>query len=393
MSVRLLDCTLRDGGHQNLSLFGETAISDIICGLDKSHVDYIEIGFLRTENIGLGYSADDDIKGFENRFCKNKYTGQLAVMIQEDQYPIDYLPEYSGGAIQMVRVSFHDYDRKEGFEYCRSVLAKGYRVAMNPINIAGYTDMEILDLVRNANNIGVNIFTAVDTFGALTKDDLLRIYMLLENNLRDDIAMGFHFHDNLQMAFTLAQSVVELDADRREVIIDGSLLGMGREPGNLCIELIMDHLNRTKAAHYDVDSVLDLIDQYIRGFKVKYPWGYETVYSLSAQYGLHRSYAEYLMKNQKLKTKQVRHILGQITTEYKTRYDEGYITRLYEDFVGAEIDDSGFRNRLKNEIGESKVMLIAPGHSLLQLDKGFELKYKGYFKISANFSDEINSLT
>ncbi len=389
MSIRLLDCTLRDGGHQNLSLFGEDVISDIICGLDKAGADYVEIGFLRTQNVGFGYSASNRIDEFEKRFCKKEYHTKLAVMIQEDQYPIEWLPDYTGGPIDFVRVSFHAHDRSEGIEYCRAVIGKGYHVAMNPINIAGYTDSEILDLISEANDMGINVFTAVDTFGALTKDDLIRIYMLLDNNLRDDISLGFHFHDNLQMAYTLAQTVIEMETDRREVIIDGSLLGMGREPGNLCIELIMDYLNRKKATYYDVDIALDLIDQYIQEFKVKYPWGYETVYSLSAQYKLHRSYAEYLMKNQKLKTKQIRHILGQISDEYKSRYDEQYIAKLYENFVGADIDDSECRRNIKSEIGDKKVLLIAPGHSLLGLNEDVEHMYKDYFKISANFVPDM----
>lgn len=390
MSIKLLDCTLRDGGHQNRSLFGEDVIKNIIIGLDHAGVDYIEIGFLRTENVGYGYSASNSIEEFERRFCNKNHKCKYAVMIQEDQYPIYKLPDYSGGAIEMIRVSFHDYDKDEGIQYCREAIKKGYRVSVNPINIAGYTDMEVLELAAAANDMGVEVFTVVDTFGTLAKDDLTRLYMLLDNNLRENICLGFHFHDNLQMAYTLAQSVVEIASNRREIIIDGSLLGMGREPGNLCIELMMNHLNRKKASHYDVDVALDLIDQYIQEFKKKYPWGYETVYSLSAQYGLHRSYAEYLMKSQKLKTKQIRHILGQISGEYKAKYDEPYIAKLYENFVATEVDDSAFREKLRSEIGCRKVILLAPGHSLLEIGDDLQAMFRNCFLISANFiPDEI----
>ena len=385
MSITLLDCTLRDGGHQNASSFGEEVIRDVICGLDKAGTEYIEIGFLRKENIGYGYSASDSIFDLEKRFYNEKFQAEFVVMIQQDQYPIDSLPEYSGGHIRFIRVSFHDYDKYEGIEYCKKVLEKGYYVAMNPINIAGYTDMELLHIINEANKMNINVFTAVDTFGALTKDDLLRIYMILDNNLGGNVSLGFHFHDNLQMAYTLAQTITELDNDRRNIIIDASLLGMGREPGNLCIELIMNNLNQKRIKQYDVDVVLDLIDQYIQELKVKFPWGYETVYSLSAQYKLHRSYAEYLLKNQKLKTKQIRHILSQISDDHKSKYDEEYICKLYEDYISSNIDDMEFRLKLKKEIGNKPVMLIAPGHSILGLGEDFFDDYRECFKISANF--------
>lgn len=390
MRIKLLDCTLRDGGHQNGSLFGEEVIDDIISGLGCAKVDYIEIGFLRTENVGFGYSASDSIEELEYRFCKRSHLCNYVVMIQEDQYPIHKLPDYNGGPIGMIRVSFHDYDKDEGLEYCRGIIQKGYHVSINPINIAGYTDIEVLELVSAANDMGANVFTVVDTFGSLTKDDLIRLYMLLNHNLREDIALGFHFHDNLQMAYTLAQSVVEIVSGSREIIIDASLLGMGREPGNLCIELMMNFLNRKLASNYDVDIALDLIDQYIQEFKKKYPWGYETVYSLSAQYRLHRSYAEYLMKKQKLRVKQIRHILGQISEKHKSRYDEDYVERLYRNFVATDIDDSCFREQLRFEIGCREVILLAPGHTfpnaVCELRRRIK---KNSFLISANFIPDV----
>lgn len=392
MGIKLLDCTLRDGGHQNGSLFGEEVISDIITGLDCAKVDYVEMGFLRLKDVGAGYSASDSIEDFESRFCRRDHLCQYAVMIQEDQYPIHNLPDYSGGPIGTIRVSFHDYDKEEGLCYCRQVIKRGYRVSINPINIAGYSDTEILELVSAANDMGADVFTVVDTFGALTKDDLIRLYLLLDHNLREDICLGFHFHDNLQMAYNLAQSVVEAASDSREIVIDASLLGMGREPGNLCIELMMNYLNRKKASHYDVDIALDLIDQYIQEFKKRYPWGYETVYSLSAQYRLHRSYAEYLMKKQKLRAKQIRHILGQISEEHKSRYDEAYVEKLYRDFVATDIDDSRFREKLKSEIGSREVVLVAPGHTLPEAMRELRMRIKkNCFLISANFiPDAIN---
>ena len=365
MAIKLLDCTLRDGGHQNKSAFGENMMHDIMKGLKHSGIEYVEIGFLREKNVGVDFAAANNINDFEIRFpqiAEWNHTSAV-IMIQEDQYNVDKLP-VCNGVIQDIRVSFHDYDQKEGLDYCRRVIEKGYRCYVNPINITGYEDEQVLSLVREVNNMGACAFTLVDTFGSMTRDDLQRLFMLVNHNLKPEIDMGIHLHDNLQMAFSLAQTVVELSSSDRNIILDASLLGMGREPGNLCIELIMDYLNKKNGTSYDVDTALDLIDTYIIDLKRRYPWGYETSYALSAQYRLHRSYAEYLMKKRKLKTKQIRQILGMIPKEKRSRYDEAYIEKLYSDIAAVDIDDSDVCKMLKSLLAGRKVLLVAPGSSL-----------------------------
>ena len=45
--IKILDCTLRDGGYINDWDFGFHTIRDIIKNLVNSQVDYVEVGFLR----------------------------------------------------------------------------------------------------------------------------------------------------------------------------------------------------------------------------------------------------------------------------------------------------------------------------------------------------------
>lgn len=393
MGIKLLDCTLRDGGHLNNSKFGDSMIRDVVNGLVESKVDYIEIGFVREEAFGDDYAAVDDINDFQKRFPMTDKDVEYTVMIQEDQYDINRLPAFEEQIgerkIKRIRVSFHDYDRAEGLQYCREVIKKGYEVHVNPINVTGYSDQEFMEIIHEVNSMGASIFTLVDTFGSMTKDDLMRMFMLADNNLAPKIGIGFHLHDNLQMAFSLAQTVIEVASDKREIIIDASLLGMGREPGNLCLELIMEYMNRKCGSFYDVDAALDLIDTHIARLKAQHPWGYETAYALSAQYKMHRSYAEYLMK-QKLKTKQIKQILGMVEKSKRSRYDEKYIESLYHKTEETEVDDSIFRGQLKKEIGDRPILLIAPGNSLNQYRQEIDafIVEKNPFIITANFKSD-----
>ena len=47
--IKLLDCTLRDGGYINDWNFGKNVIEDTIHQLEKAKVDIIELGFLKDE--------------------------------------------------------------------------------------------------------------------------------------------------------------------------------------------------------------------------------------------------------------------------------------------------------------------------------------------------------
>ena len=121
---------------------------------------------------------------------------------------------------------------------------KGYNVFCNPINIMGYSDQMLLDLFQKVNQIQPYAFSIVDTFGSMMKSDLQRIYSLAEHNLDASIVIGLHLHENLALSYSLAQEFIAMKSAERKSVIDASMLGMGRVPGNLCLELFMDYMNK-----------------------------------------------------------------------------------------------------------------------------------------------------
>jgi 4-hydroxy 2-oxovalerate aldolase len=328
-NISLLDCTLRDGGYINDWEFGFLNIKSIIYKLVESKVDFVEVGFLRNctfdKNRALFNNVEEIKKIIPNNTTKTKFTA----MALHNLYDVNKLEAYDG-TIEAIRVTFHDYDVNEGLEFCKEVIRKGYKCFCNPINIMGYSDSAILNLVQKVNEIRPYAFTIVDTFGSMTKTDLYRIYFLVENNLDKSIVCGLHLHENLSLSFSLAQDFIAICSANRSCVLDGSLMGMGRVPGNLCLELIMSYINRYfNETKYEVDFVLEAIDNYIIKLKEIEPWGYSTAYALSANYNLHRNYAEYLLKKDDLCTKEINYILSQIEDKKKTVFDQNYISELY----------------------------------------------------------------
>ncbi len=363
--IQLLDCTLRDGGHITGSYFGEDVIRAIIKNLIQSKIDIIEVGFLQDCEYDINRAMFNSIEEARPILPAKSEGTAFSLMAQADLYDLNKLEDYDG-TIDFIRISFHDYDIEEGFEACETVIKKGYKCFVNPINIMGYTDEQLLSFIKRVNEFKPYGFTMVDTFGSMQKQDLMRIYHIIDHNLDKNIRIALHLHENQSLSYSLAQNFIDINSPTRDICIDGSLYGMGRVPGNLCIELILKYMNDNMGASYDIEPVYDAIDEYIMELKRQNPWGYSIAYALSAQHKVHRTYAEYLMGQGRLKTKQINQILSQIAPEHKTRFDRKYIEGLYAAFQNHIIDDGVAISALKEKIGDKRVLILAPGPSINQ---------------------------
>lgn len=388
-NIALLDCTLRDGGYINEWNFGENAIRDIIQAQVDAGIDYVEVGFLRDDEYNPNCAIYNNISQIKNILPSIKKNTQYVAMILHNKYDIDKLENCDNSSVSIIRVTFHDYDIEEGLNYAQKVAELGYKVFCNPINLLGYSDEKIIQLIKKINEIKPYGFSIVDTFGTAMYDDLVRIYYMVDNNLDKNIVIGLHLHDNFSLAYSLAQDFVRL-VKNRKCVIDGSLLGMGREPGNLCLELITDYMVRIEGYDYDINPLLDAIDDYVTPIKNQRPWGYNIAYAMSARYNLHRNYAEYLLGKGRLRAKQINVILASVSEEKKSKYDEKYIEELYFEFQASDIDDEKVLIKHRDEIANKRVLIIAPGSSINLYRKTIEeyISQSNTYIIAANFDGE-----
>lgn len=386
-SIKLLDCTLRDGGYINDWKFGYHTIKSIIRKLTDSQVDYVEVGFLRDCEYDREKTLYNNCAQIAPILPEKRGNTVFTAMALHNKYTVDKLEPYDGKTIDAVRVTFHDYDIDEGLTFVQKVIDKGYKVFCNPINIMGYPDEALLRLLKKVNDIHPYAFSIVDTFGSMMRSDLVRIYSLVEHNLDREIVIGLHLHENLALSYSLAQEFTAIKASGRKSIIDASMLGMGRTPGNLCMELIMDYLNRNQGGGYDINPILDGIDDHIMALKQIEPWGYSMPYAISAKYNLHRNYAEFLIGKGRLRAKQINQILAGIAEEKKTAYDEAYIEKLYREYQDHEVDDSALRKMLAAKMRGRKVLVLAPGGNLKRQQERIDrfVEEEKPFILAANF--------
>lgn len=390
--IRLLDCTLRDGGHIVQGCFGKNTIKNIIERLVESKVDIIEAGFLwqnQTDVDTARYYSIADLKRVLPANC-----GQSKISLMADFIDLEHLEPYDG-TVEIIRLSFKRWRLEWGLKTAKILMDKGYKVFINPVNNNVYSDEEYLDVLKKVNELHPYGFSIVDTFGVMRVSNLLHRYYLVENNLDKDITIGFHLHENMGLAYSLAQNIIKNVSPKRNIVIDGSLLGMGRVPGNLCIEQIIDYMNDQLGTDYKIEPIYDAIDDYIAPIKAVSPWGYAIPYALSAKYYLHRTYAEFLAGKKRLKTKDIQRILSQVDQSEAETYNEAYIDNLYKTYMNVKYDDSSDLECLRQELLQySKILVVAPGKNL-KLQSGRVRKEidSDTAVISVNFNPNIEGIT
>lgn len=390
--IRLLDCTLRDGGHINQGQFGETTIKNTIEKLVEAGIDIIEVGFLWDKIYDTNTSRYFSIADVKRILPKN--TGHSKFSLMADFIDLKHL-EPCDGTIEFIRLSFKRFRLDWALETAQILMDKGYKVFINPVNSNVYSDKQYIEVLEKVNELHPYGFAIVDTFGVMRVSDLSHRYFLVENNLLPDITVGLHLHENLGLANSLAQHYAQIAKPTRKIVIDGSLLGMGRVPGNLCIEQIVDFLNYQYGKSYNTEPLYDAIDDYIAPIKRKHPWGYALPYALSAKYNLHRTYAEYLMNKQRLKIKDIQRILRQIDANESEMFNEEYVESLYQNYMNVEYDDTETVKYLKKRITDfKKVFVIAPGGTVTTFkNKIISRIDKDTCVISVNFIPETVSST
>ena len=220
-------------------------------------------------------------------------------MIQYGAISNEEISVCDGTSIDGIRITFHEHEIDSAFVLGRQLSEKGYKVFMQPVGTMTYTDEALLGLISKINELNPFAFYLVDTLGTMYKNDLLRMFYLVDNNLNKNISLGFHSHNNLQLSFANAQELMQLNTPRR-LIIDASVFGMGRGAGNLNTELVTQYINSNFGLHYDNIEILEIIDEYIRPLSMQYKWGYDAAYYIASITGCHPNYATFLMNKQTL---------------------------------------------------------------------------------------------
>lgn len=361
--VSILDCTLRDGGYINDFNFGSYGIHSIIQKLTQAGIDIIECGFLKSGCTDADKSLFASIEQIADYLPFSKTGSMYVAMIQYGKISNGEISPCDGKSVTGIRLTFHEHEIDDAFILGRQLMDKGYKVFMQPVGTTTYTDEALLKLIARINELRPFAFYMVDTLGTLYKNDLLRMFYLVDHNLEKNIVVGFHSHNNLQLSFANAQELMQLNCNR-SIIIDTSVYGMGRGAGNLCTELVTQYINENLVMRYNNISVLEIIDQFIKPLTLQYSWGYDVAYYISSTVRCHPNYASFLLGLQSLHVQDIYAILSMMEQSKKVLFDKEYIRELYLNYMSRNVDDTEVLDKIQKIISGREIVLIAPGKTV-----------------------------
>lgn len=393
--IKLLDCTLRDGGYVNDWQFGHNNIVNIFERLVSAGVDIIEVGFLDERRpYDFSRTIMPNSEAVEKIFAKLEAGNSMLVgMIDYGTCGLDNILPAAESILEGIRVIFKKHLRREALAFCGELKKKGYKVFAQLVSITSYEDEELLDLISLANDIEPYAVSIVDTYGLLHQENLIHYFTLLNEHLKSNISVGYHSHNNFQMAYANCIEFLAQNAER-DMVLDGTIYGMGKSAGNAPTELLTMHMNQHYGKSYDTSQILEAIDSSVMEFYKKTPWGYNMFYYISASNDCHPNYVSYLMNKRTLSVKSISQILDGLQHDKKLLYDEAYIEQCYIDYQAHEINDNTTYEKLEPILRDKSILILGPGRSIQSQSESIKKKTKDMdcCTISINFVPEDTNI-
>lgn len=337
-NIDLLDCTLRDGGIVIGFDYGLPRMQRIKAVLEESGVEYIETGYIdEKKGSPEGRTCFDNEVSIERTLLssgKKPGTSYLA-MIDYGTFDVNRLHDRSAAGIDGIRLAFHKEHRMEAVEWGKTILSKGYDLYIQPMVSTRYSDEEYKELIRRCNGelAGAKGFYLVDSFGQMDNMTLLRMLETADQYVSMTMKLGFHAHNNRQMAYSNALTFVDFNA-AHDLMLDSSILGMGKGAGNLCTELIEETLIR-EGKSYNTNAVYEAISEYFAGQQAKTPWGYSLDYYLASLYTCTPSYIKIFTADERVTTDILIDLLKNMPDEKRAACDRSFAFEYLKDHFDA----------------------------------------------------------
>lgn len=334
--VSLLDCTLRDGGIVLGFDFGFERMQKIKSSIEVSGAEYIEIGYIDQKK-----GSDEDRTCFKNEKSAERFlhstgkkpgTNYLA-MIDYGTFDVDKLQLRNTDGIDGIRLAFHKENWKEAIEWGKIILKKGYDLYIQPMVCTRYSDAEFQVLIQKCNDEleGAAAFYIVDSFGQMDNLALLNKLEIADRCVEDHMKLGFHAHNNRQLAYSNALSFIGFNA-RHDIMIDSSIMGMGKGAGNLCTELIEPILN-AEGKEYNTNVIYDEISSYFADQQKATPWGYSLDYYLSSLYACTPSYIKIFTADSRITTDILIEMLKNMPDEKRAACDRKFAAEYLKRYI------------------------------------------------------------
>ena len=392
--LKILDCTLRDGGYYNNWNFSTNLINKYLKVMSDIKVDYVEIGFRSQEKKEFrgvcAYSTDEFLNDLQ--IPKNL---KIAVMINAAELIRDksekkniialktLFKKSEFSKIKLVRIASHFSEIHKVMPIANRIKALGYKIAINLMQISDRTNEEIKEFCDLAKKINIETIYFADSTGSLDSDQTLRITKNFRKYWNKNL--GIHAHDNMGKAMENAMTALNGGVNW----IDSTVLGMGRGPGNVKTENLVLELEKKYKKKVNCNSLIKLVENDFVPMKNKYGWGSNTYYYLSGLYGIHPSFIQGMLVSKSFSSEQILAVIESLKTKGGKEFSNDLIETYKKYFVGR---GKGKYSPVK-DIKNKEVLILGSGPGVKNYKKELEIfiKKNKLFVIALNTQNSINS--
>ena len=330
MKLKVLDCTLRDGGYYNNWKFSKSQILEYLDSIHQSNIDFIEIGFRffnQNSDYGkLAFSDDNFIKtlGLKNKIKYSVMVNSIDLINDKNLIltkKIFKKKKYSKISVVRIAVNYnHIFDIVNHIKFLKS---QGYKVIINLMQIHKITVSKLKNFLFFLKKNDIKIFYFADSFGSLKPKDVQKICINVKKFWKSDF--GIHAHDNC--GYALANTLEAFN--NGATYLDSTIMGMGRGAGNTSTESLITELSNLGFKKYNTKPIYSLTDSFFKKLKQKYKWGSSIYYHLAAIKNIHPSYIQELLFDTRYQHDEIINIILNLSKIKKIySYNSETITKL-----------------------------------------------------------------
>lgn len=389
--LKILDCTLRDGGYYNNWDFDFELIKNYLSAMEATSVDFVELGLRSLKNKGYkgasAYTTDSFL-----RTLNIPASLKVGVMVNATElinYPqgIEVALETlfssaSESPVDLVRIACHVQEFEMALEASKWLKEKGYLVGYNLMQIADRKHEEIQYLAEIANNYPIDVLYFADSMGSLNPEEVASIARIFKSKWHGPL--GIHTHDN--MGFALANSLRAIEEG--VLWIDGTVTGMGRGPGNVKTEYLVIEINSLRKKSFNILPLMNVIDGYFRELQHEFRWGTNTYYYLAGKHKIHPSYIQEMMNDSRYNEEDLLAVIDYLKLEGGKKFNSDTLETA-RNFYSKEPKGSWTP---KEKISGKEVLILGTGPSIIRHKKALEeyIRDRKPFVIALNTQSVIS---
>jgi len=275
--IKVLDCTIRDGGLINNHYFTDEFVKAVYKALSASGIDYMEMGYRSSRQLApetefgpWKYCDDKKIAEITDGVESNV---KLSIMVDAHRVKEQAFAPVDESPIDMIRVATYVKDIDKAIYLTEKVKDLGYEAGINIMAVSTEIEKDLTEALDQIAKCPADFVYVVDSFGYFYCEQIEYLVKLYTEHLPGK-TIGVHCHNNQQLAFSNTIEGIIHNAN----LVDGSLYGIGRGAGNCCLELIMGFLKNPK---FNLTPVLRVIQDYMLPMREELEWGYIIPYVIT----------------------------------------------------------------------------------------------------------------